>query len=60
MNGTNGKNCAVVGGQAERHAAGAVRPAGGPLQTARERAAARRRVCYRNPAPPDRLSFTEN
>lgn len=35
-------------------------PAGGPLQTAPERAAARRRVCYRNPAPPDVLSFPEN
>ncbi|VWD64859.1 hypothetical protein BLA39750_07938 [Burkholderia lata] len=34
---------------------------GGPLQTAPpEYAAARRRVCYRNPAPPDVLSFTEN
>jgi len=34
---------------------------GGLLQTAPpERAAARRRVCYRNPAPPDVLSFTEN
>lgn len=36
------------------------RPGGGPLQTAPARAAAKRRVCYRNPVPPDVLSFTEN
>ncbi|WP_244101949.1 hypothetical protein [Burkholderia cepacia] len=59
--GMNGKNCAVVARRAERHTAGAIRPAGGgPLQTAPERAAAKRRVCYRNPVPPDVLSFTEN
>lgn len=58
----NGKNCAVVARQAERHTAGAAQlTSGGPLQTAPpERAAAERRVCYRNPAPPDVLSFTEN
>ncbi|MBZ5792909.1 hypothetical protein K8353_22565 [Burkholderia contaminans] len=35
-------------------------PEAGLLQAASEYAAAKRRVCYRNPEPPDVLSFTEN
>jgi|GEM_PF-6300614 len=36
------------------------RPAAVRCRPPPERAAAKRRVCYRNPVPPDVLSLTEN